>query len=119
MYGSLDVSPSPLLTPAEARSNQPPQVSSDQPTTTMPKHDECVQSSQVAGASDLTAQWGRTFEVSSLYTPRPSVTALAQTAFAQEALRQVTRDGEGWPSPIIKGGLVNGRGGAPVRGEHL
>jgi hypothetical protein len=39
------------------------------------------------------------------------MTALAQTAFAQEALRQVTRDGEGWPRPIIRGGIVNGRGG--------
>jgi hypothetical protein len=47
---------------------------------------------------------------------RPYVSLLTQTPSVQEALRQVALDGEGWPRPIIKGAIVNGRGA--ICGKH-
>jgi hypothetical protein len=111
MYGAVDVSPSPLLTPAHMRSNQPAQVRNDQPASMMPKPDEMRPILTGGRGLRLDGTVGANLRGQQPLHSRPPVTALAETAFAQEALRQVTRDGEGWPKPIIKGGIVNGRGG--------
>jgi hypothetical protein len=132
MDGSRGVSSLPLLAPAETRSHQPVQVSSDKPTTTMPKHHEMspiltggqgcrfdgTVGANLRGQQPLLPPPSVTTLAETAFAQEalrqqshPSLTALAQTAFAQEALRPVTHDGEGWPKPIIKGAIVNGRGG--------